>query len=422
MAITLIMLFVLIPASTINVSAASIGTDPASVIAETGEAPGGTPFTVKKDLGYVDNAHFQQMLDVFIPDGPVPEGGWPVIVNIPGGGYNTCSKDLFDYTSQPFFRHRNPYQLGALDNDFAMIVVAYRTPVDVTGREPNGGMDSSIPSAERPYLMADDVMDALRYITANAAALGINADQLLIIADSAGGGIASYITYDQDYVGFSIKAMAGYAPAISNFAPGGDLTRLASKAGPDSPPYLLTTGSHDSVCPPETRGLDFTNILLSKGVHATLDILPDASHMNVDRPDNYYARSMDLGRGNDVWDWFKLVLAGNLPAPAPTSYRLTYDASTKGAVDVVGEPILALEPLVAENYDYSVSAEAVKLKGNQNELTISVTATYYNGSTSVITEKFLIDNNAVGTYKVGAHKVFVDTKGNTQIRDCRLVW
>ena len=55
--------------------------------------------------------------------------------------------------------------------------------------------------------------------------------------------------------------------------------------------------------------------------------------------------------------------------------------------------------------------------GNKNELFITVTERFDNGTTNVITAKFMIDNNAEGTYQVGPYKVFVNTKGNTQIRD-----
>ena len=64
----------------------------------------------------------------------------------------------------------------------------------------------------------------------------------------------------------------------------------------------------------------------------------------------------------------------------------------------------------------SVSAEVDKLNGNQNKLWITIVDT--NGS---ITESFMIANNAAGTYIVGNYEVYVDTKGNTQIRECYFV-
>ena len=74
--------------------------------------------------------------------------------------------------------------------------------------------------------------------------------------------------------------------------------------------------------------------------------------------------------------------------------------------------------------DTYVEAEAfvTKLNGNKNELTITVLEFYSNGDIKNEYKKvFTIDNNAAGTYGVGPCKVYVDTKGNTQIRDCRIV-
>ena len=67
------------------------------------------------------------------------------------------------------------------------------------------------------------------------------------------------------------------------------------------------------------------------------------------------------------------------------------------------------------------SASVEKLKGNQNELTVTVTEFYLDGATKVFTKVFTIDNNAIGTYAVGEYKVYVDTKGNVQIRECYIV-
>ena len=65
------------------------------------------------------------------------------------------------------------------------------------------------------------------------------------------------------------------------------------------------------------------------------------------------------------------------------------------------------------------TASVEKQSGNKNLLTVTVTETYPSIDWNVVsTEKFSIDNNAAGTYKVGSYNVYVDTKGNTQIRDC----
>ena len=71
--------------------------------------------------------------------------------------------------------------------------------------------------------------------------------------------------------------------------------------------------------------------------------------------------------------------------------------------------------------DVTPTASVKKLNGNKNELTIVIAEKFSNGVIDKITETFSIDNNAAGTYKVGPYKVYVDTKGNTQIRECYIV-
>ena len=67
------------------------------------------------------------------------------------------------------------------------------------------------------------------------------------------------------------------------------------------------------------------------------------------------------------------------------------------------------------------SASVKKLNGNKNELTVAVTESFSDSTTNIIKETFLIDNNAAGSYRVGSYVVYVDTKGNDQIRQCYIV-
>ncbi|MER5625853.1 M20/M25/M40 family metallo-hydrolase [Streptosporangium sp. NPDC002544] len=71
--------------------------------------------------------------------------------------------------------------------------------------------------------------------------------------------------------------------------------------------------------------------------------------------------------------------------------------------------------------DAKPSAAVKKLKGNKNELTITVKQTHIDGSESPVTATFTINNNAAGTYTVGDYKVYVETKGNTQVRSISIV-
>lgn len=71
--------------------------------------------------------------------------------------------------------------------------------------------------------------------------------------------------------------------------------------------------------------------------------------------------------------------------------------------------------------DAKPSATVTKVKGNTNQLTITVTEIRVDGSTTAVTKTFTIANNASGTYTVGQHRVFVATKGNTQVREIRIL-
>ena len=66
-------------------------------------------------------------------------------------------------------------------------------------------------------------------------------------------------------------------------------------------------------------------------------------------------------------------------------------------------------------------ASVEHLTGNQNKLTITVTEILADGTKKEYSDNFTIDNNAAGTYTVGPYSVYVDTKGNDQIRECYIV-
>ena len=87
-----------------------------------------------------------------------------------------------------------------------------------------------------------------------------------------------------------------------------------------------------------------------------------------------------------------------------------------------------IEACVADYYAHlpvftsaTPTARVEQLNGNQNRLYITIVELYSDGSRNIIEWNGLINNNAAGTYQVGIYKVFVDTKGNTQIRDCYIV-
>jgi hypothetical protein len=67
------------------------------------------------------------------------------------------------------------------------------------------------------------------------------------------------------------------------------------------------------------------------------------------------------------------------------------------------------------------AAYVTKLAGGKNDLTITVSELYSDGSENETTNTFSIDNNAADFYTVGEYTVYVNTKGNTQIRGIYIV-
>jgi rhamnogalacturonan endolyase len=71
--------------------------------------------------------------------------------------------------------------------------------------------------------------------------------------------------------------------------------------------------------------------------------------------------------------------------------------------------------------DREVTASVEKLRGPENDLTITVTEVDEDGGLTPVSATVRVRNNAAGTYEVGPYQVYVDVKGNTQVRDVRIV-
>ena len=84
-----------------------------------------------------------------------------------------------------------------------------------------------------------------------------------------------------------------------------------------------------------------------------------------------------------------------------------------------GEPDEPIEDVVL--LGATPEAWVEKLNGNQNRLFIKITESYSDGSTAIILWDGLIANNAAGIYAVDDYLVYVNTKGNVQIRDIYIV-
>lgn len=91
------------------------------------------------------------------------------------------------------------------------------------------------------------------------------------------------------------------------------------------------------------------------------------------------------------------------------------------ATNAVGTSTSPTFVLNGELVGATPAAHVEKRSGATNDLTVTVTEAYADGSTSQDAETFAIRNNAAGTYDVGSYRVYVATAGNTQVRDLRIV-
>ena len=100
-------------------------------------------------------------------------------------------------------------------------------------------------------------------------------------------------------------------------------------------------------------------------------------------------------------------------------------------IEGMDAPVLELSPVTAVSsantshahtlVGVKSSASVKKLSGNKIDLTISVTESFSDGSVNAITITESVNNNSAGYHQVGRYTVYVETKGNDQIRECYIV-
>ena len=118
-----------------------------------------------------------------------------------------------------------------------------------------------------------------------------------------------------------------------------------------------------------------------------------------------------------VYDWDENGFVEAVIEKSPTSGANFAKISGAFIGDGYNVALVATTPIEA-----LADAWVDKLTGNKNNLHIEVTEIYPNGADTITYKAvFSINNNAADTYQVGPYKVYVDTKGNVQIRACYIV-
>jgi acetyl esterase/lipase len=245
---------------------------------------------VSTDLVYHESGGQRLRLDVYVPKGPAPARGRPVVVAVHGGGWRGGSKSDYGRSLAELARH-------------GLVVVA----IDYRLSRPG------VPSWPENL---DDVRAALGWVRRNTARFSIDPRRVALMGASAGGHLALLAGFDPDPTGpvtggtisrkisgepirigavvdfygpTDLRALADGAPAAASAAAmmlGGkpaDVPRRYDEATPLNrvrpgvPPVLILHGSDDQLVPPEqSKALDAA--LARAGVPHRLIVVDGARH------------------------------------------------------------------------------------------------------------------------------------------------
>ena len=121
------------------------------------------------DIPYCDNAHPDQVLDLYLPE--KREGKLPVIVHFHGGAFMICSKR--DDAVEPMLR--------GLERGYAVISAEYRKS-----------------RVARFPAMVYDAKAVIRWVRANADKYGFDTERIAVWGPSAGGWLSSFVAVTND--------------------------------------------------------------------------------------------------------------------------------------------------------------------------------------------------------------------------------
>jgi acetyl esterase/lipase len=136
----------------------------AAVIGATVHAAVKRHALITRNLPYRSDTGGLQRLDVYLPEGAPPKGGWPVVVAIHGGGWRRFSKDEY-----------GPRAAALTRRGFAVVAPNYT--LTAAGRR-------SWPAN------IEDVRGAVRWVRKQARAWGFDPNRVAAMGESAGGHLA----------------------------------------------------------------------------------------------------------------------------------------------------------------------------------------------------------------------------------------
>lgn len=195
------------------------------------------PIRLWADVGFLGEGRTEK-LDLLLPAGPAPEGGFPAVVMIHGGGFGGGSKNSQGNVANSVRLARAGFAVANID-----YLLATR-------------QRRSWPTA------LHDCKNAVRYLRIHAGRHGINPERISVIGFSAGGQLALLAGLTAGDTALSPEApypgVSDEVHAVVNFFGGTNFLtrRVVGKDGePTSEPYYATArgllGSHYPTQNPE---------------------------------------------------------------------------------------------------------------------------------------------------------------------------
>lgn len=219
-----------------------------------------------------------ERLDLILPPGSPPPGGWPVVVAVHGGGWRRFSKE-----------HYLPKVAALANHGFAVAAPSFT--LSAPGR------------ASWPENI-EDLRESVRWLRRQAESLQLNPARFAAIGESSGAHLAMLLGTRE---GESTSGVSSRVNAVVSVSGPTDLAALVRdslggavvgqmiggpghalpkqyvdaspslQVDPETPPMLLIHGTHDKVVAP-SHSQRMAAALAAAGVPHRLELLPGAGH------------------------------------------------------------------------------------------------------------------------------------------------
>ncbi|MFO0950319.1 MAG: alpha/beta hydrolase [Isosphaeraceae bacterium] len=240
---------------------------------------------VYSNLVYLNQRGRQEHLDLYVPSGPTPPGGRPVILALPGGGWRWVRRADLGVTVSSLTKYG--YVVAVADYAFS----------------------SGAPGSKVWPTNFQDVRQAVQWLRSNSTRYGIDPNRVAVWGESAGGHLAGLLgTYPQGPGGNAAAAASTRVQAVVDFYGPTDLTKQyadstrarqylltflggrpdqvpdrytdaspVTHVSPGDPPFLIFQGTIDQAVPP-SQSAELADKLKAAGVPHKIQYFPLIGH------------------------------------------------------------------------------------------------------------------------------------------------